>query len=215
MINETSSNFYDSLNIFPNNVKKIQFWSILCSIKWAKLGRSHGGSRAMMGSQERAVWSLEDTTCIWEGYLHIWWKEYNIYVLYILWLNRITLDFKKKLFFSGCEFVLPRDFIGSKNCRNVNLDWPGWEGDGCEAGSLGNNINPGRGERGVLSTQPCHASQGTRTQQSNQSGSIKIWRLYLTITGVRVGTAQHQAVVSVSGHWPLNAIWGLEDDEEE
>ena len=99
MINETSSNFYDSLNIFPNNVKKIQFWSILCSIKWAKLGRSHGGSRAMMGSQERTVWSLEDTTCIWEGYLHIWWKEYNIYVFYILWLNRITLDFKKNFSF--------------------------------------------------------------------------------------------------------------------
>ena len=69
-----------------------------------------------------------------------------------------------------------------------------------------------RERREVLSTllvdsgQPCHASQGTMTRQSNQSGSIKIWRLYLTITGVRVGTAQHQAVVSVTGHWPLNAI---------
>ena len=49
--------------------------------------------------------------------------------------------------------------------------WPGeaGEGDGCEAGSLGNNINPGRGERKVLGTQrqwtgarlPCHPSQGT------------------------------------------------------
>ena len=31
------------------------------------------------------------------------------------------------------------------------------EGDGCEAGSLGNNINPGRGERKVLGT---HSGQG-------------------------------------------------------
>ena len=45
--------FYDSPNIFPNNVKKIQFWSILCSIKWAKLGLSHGGSGAVTGDQER------------------------------------------------------------------------------------------------------------------------------------------------------------------
>ena len=37
--------------------------------------------------------------------------------------------------------------------------WPGeaGEGDGCEAGSLGNNINPGRGERKVLGT---HSGQG-------------------------------------------------------
>ena len=74
----------------------------------------------------------------------------NQYLVISTKISKYILNF---LFLTGCECVLPRDFIGPKNCRNGNLE-PGLgrlgEGDGCEAGSLGNNINPGRGERSAL-----------------------------------------------------------------
>ena len=118
MINETSNKFYDSLNIFPNNVKKIQFWSILCSIKWAKLGRSHGGSRAMTGSQERTVWRSQLVSRRFPS--NVWWGDQNRTYVNIM-IESYPRFLKNIFFLPCCEFIFLRDVIGSKNCGNGDL----------------------------------------------------------------------------------------------
>ena len=86
-------------------------------------------------------------------------------ILYLV-ISTIKKDHLNLLFLTGCEFVLPRDFIRSKNCRNGNRE-PGLgrlgEADGCEAGSLGNNINPGREERSAVQ---CWWTGAVREQES-------------------------------------------------